>query len=437
MPEIVNVAAKGGSMRSGGGLRVVLDARVWDGASGGVQQWVLGLAAAFSSLEPSDDEYIFLVDPGREEWLTPYVWGACRILTTAARHQRRSPLSSVRAQLAERLPAIRRGWRRLKAARDRPFALPISDGTVERLGADVIHFTFQEAFITAVPSIFQPWDLQHLHLPEFFTAKERARRELSYRAFCSQAATVVTATKWVKRDLIAQYGIVSERIAVVNVPPVTTAYPEPTAEMVASISRRLRVPDRFVFLPAQTWPHKNHARLFQALGRLRADGMRVPLVCSGQRNEYHPAVLRAAREAEILDDVLFLGFVTPADVEALYRSARALVFPSLYEGWGMPIVEAFRAGLPVACSNTTSLPELVGDAAVVFDPYDDEAIAMAIRRLWTDDALAARLAELGRRRVEHFSWHRTALTLRAHYRNVAGRSMDEQDRQLISAEPLV
>lgn len=419
------------------GLRVVLDARVWEGASGGVQQWVIGLATAFSSLEPSGDEYLFLVDAGREAWLTPFVSGACRIVTTAAPEHRPSPLSSIRSQLAERLPAIRTGWRRLKAARNPPLALPTSDGTVELLRADVIHFTFQEGFITAVPSIYQPWDLQHLHLPDFFSAKERARRELSYRALCAQAATVVTATKWVKRDLMAQYRIAADRIAVVNVPPVTSAYPEPTPEMVASIRRRLRAPNRFIFYPAQTWPHKNHARLFQALGRLRAGGLRVPLVCSGQRNEHHPAVLRAAREAGIHDDVLFLGFVTPAEVEALYHSARALVFPSLFEGWGMPILEALRAQLPVACSNATSLPDLVGDAALVFDPHDEEAIATAIRRLWTDDALAAKLAELGRQRVERFSWHRTALTLRAHYRRIAKCPMDEQDRELIKAEPLV
>jgi glycosyltransferase involved in cell wall biosynthesis len=437
MPERIDEATTRGSETPVSGLRVVLDARLWDGASGGVQQWVLGLAAAFSSLEPSGDEYLFLVNGGREAWLAPFVSGACRIVTTAAPEHRPSPLSSIRTQLAERLPAIRTGWRQFKAAVNRPFTLPISDGTVERLRADVVHFTFQEAFLTAVPSIYQPWDLQHLHLPAFFSAKERARRELSYRAFCAQAVTVVAASKWVKRDLIAQYGIVADRIAVVNVPPVTSAYPEPTPEGMASIRRRMRVPDRFVFFPAQTWPHKNHARLFQALGRLRAEGLPIPLVCSGQRNEHHPAVLRAAREAGIHDDVLFLGFVTGAEVEALYRSARALVFPSLYEGWGLPIVEAFGAGLPVACSNATSLPALVGDAALVFDPYDDEAIATAIRRLWTDDELAGRLAERGRRRVERFSWQRTALTLRAHYRRIAESPMDEQDRELLSADPLV
>jgi glycosyltransferase involved in cell wall biosynthesis len=434
MPEHVDAAPKGSDAR-GRGLRVVLDARVQDGVHGGVQQWVLGLATAFSSLEPGDDEYLFLVDAGREAWLSPFVTGACRIITTAAPEHRTSVLSPIRSRLAERLPKLRTVWRRFKSVRTS--ALPVSDGTVEGVGADVVHFTFQKGFTTTTPSLYQPWDLQHLHLPEFFSAQERAQRELAYRAFCAQAATVITASNWVKRDLMAQYAIPAERIAVVNVPPVTSAYPDVTPEAVAAVQQRLHLPRRFIFYPAQTWPHKNHARLFRALGRLRANGLRVPIVCSGHRNVHRLAVDRAAREAGIDDQVVFVGFVTPAEVEALYQCAHALVFPSLYEGWGIPIVEAFRAGLPVACSNVTSLPELVGDAALVFDPYDEDAIATAIRRLWTDDVLADRLSEMGRRRVERFSWQRTALTLRAHYRRIAGCSMDEQDRALIAAGPIV
>lgn len=414
----------------------MLDARIPDGLFGGVQQWVIGLATSFSSLGPSDDEYLFLVEPGREAWLTPFVSGACRIVPTAAAEHRPSLRSTLRSHVAE-IPAARSAWRRLVALRPKPPRLPISDGTVERLQADVVHFTFQGGFITDVPSLYQPWDLQHLHLPEFFSPQEFAHRELTYRALCAQAATVITATNWVKRDVIAQYGVPAGRIAVVNVPPVTGAYPTPTPDEMEAIRQRLGLPDEFLYYPAQTWPHKNHARLLRALGRLRNDGLRVPLVCSGHRNEHHRTVVRAAREAGIEDDVRFLGFVSPPDVEALYASARALVFPSLYEGWGLPIVEAFRVGLPVACSTATSLPELVGDAGIIFDPYDEQAIASAIRLLWIDDVLAGRLADLGRMRVEHFSWDQTALTLRAHYRRIAGRPIDDHDRQIMAVKPLV
>lgn len=417
-------------------LRVVLDARVPDGLAGGVQQWVIGLANAFSALEADGDEYLFLVDAGREGWLTPFVRGPARVIRTARPPYGPSLLAAARGRAAE-VPGARSAFRRLKALVGGQPTLAVSDGTIERAGADVVHFTFQKAFITAVPSLYQPWDLQHLHLPQFFTPQERARREFEYRAFCEQAETVITATNWVKRDIVSQYGLHPERIAVVNVPPVTTAYPPVTAAEAEAVRKRLAVPGEFLYYPAQAWPHKNHSRLLSALGRLRREGLRIPLVCSGQRNEHHRNVLRAARDAGVHEDVYFVGFVPPADVEALYRSARALVFPSLYEGWGLPIVEAFRAGLPVACSNATSLPELVGDAALVFDPLDEQEIATAIRRLWTDRALATTLAQSGRRRVERFNWRDTALTLRAHYRSVAGRRIDDHDRQLLSVASTV
>ena len=415
------------------GLRVVLDARVPDGLYGGVQQWVLGLASAFSALEPNGDEYLFLVDEGREHWLTPYVSGPARILRTRAKRQRAAlGRSGLRARLAE-IPGARPAWRAATAVVGRTPAISSSDGTVEEVRADVVHFTFQDGFLTDLPTLYQPWDLQHLHMPGFFTRQELARREHTYRTFCERATVVITATNWVKQDVAAQYGIPRSRIAVVNVPPVTSAYSELTLDEIEAVRRRLALPSEFAFYPAQTWPHKNHPRLVRALATLRSEGIRVPLVCSGLRNEHHRRVLRLVRNAGLEDAVHFVGFVAPNDVQALYRSARLLVFPSLYEGWGLPIVEAFRAGLPVACSNVTSLPELVGDAALVFEPSNEDDIADAIRRLWTDGPLAADLRERGLRRVQRFSWRETALTLRAHYRNVAGWPMDPDDQRLLAA----
>jgi glycosyltransferase involved in cell wall biosynthesis len=300
-----------------------------------------------------------------------------------------------------------------------------------------MHFSTQNGFITSIPSLYQPWDLQHLHLPEFFTEAQRQWREARYRAFCDQAKVVVTATNWVKRDLEHEYGVPAERIAVVNVPPITAAYQEPSAYEMTAIAVRLSLPERFVFYPAQTWQHKNHERLFEALAVLRSQGMAVPLVCSGHLNDRYPQLVSAARRLDIDADVRFLGYLDPIEVMVLYRRAHALVFPSLYEGWGLPIMEAFASDLPVACSNVTSLPELVGDAALLFNPYDVREIATAVSRLWTDDALASELARRGRARVGSYDWHRTALTMRAHYRQVAGRTLEECDRALLTTPPEV
>jgi glycosyltransferase involved in cell wall biosynthesis len=422
-------------------LRVVIDARIPDGLSGGVQQWVIGLADALAKLGGDTEEYLFLVDEGQDQWLTPYLGGGSRVLVNpAAAAVQRAPvvagqIRALRAWAGRSFPFIRLLWRRL-ARRGPPTWTSATNRTVEQARADVIHFTMQTAFHTRIPSIYQPWDLQHLHLPEFFTSAEREARETAYRAFCDQAALIVTATSWVKRDLIEQYGIAPERIAVVNVPPVTMAYPEPTTAELDATATRLGLPDRFLFYPAQTWGHKNHLRLFEALAELRVLGMTVPVVCSGHRNERYPELLRAARRFGVDDQVSFLGFLQPVDIQVLYRRARGLIFPSLYEGWGLPIIEAFASDLPVACSNATSLPELVGDAALVFDPFDSHAIASAVERLWTDDALVSELVERGRARLAQFDWRKTALVVRAHYRQVAGRPLSGEELGLL-AEPAV
>lgn len=113
-----------------------------------------------------------------------------------------------------------------------------------------------------------------------------------------------------------------------------------------------------------------------------------------------------------------------------------MVFPTLFEGWGMPISEAFLAGAPVACSSVTSLPEQAGDAALAFDPLRPEEIADAIIRLWTDEALRSTLVGRGRARVARFGWERTARIFRAHYRRVANRPLTSEDRELIASSSL-
>jgi glycosyltransferase involved in cell wall biosynthesis len=331
-------------------------------------------------------------------------------------------------------------YRALRGAPGAPVSSAVlSSGheTIARHGADVMHFTRQMAFATSVPSIYQPHDLQHVHLPEFFTERERERRDREYRAFCAQAALVVAPTNWVRADLIEQYGLDPEKVVVVNQPPVTVAYEPPGVDESAAIAARLALPDRYLLYPAQTWVHKNHERLFEAIAALRAKGLRVPVVFSGRQTERFESLTALAHDLSIEDQLLFLGFVDTREVQVLYARAAGLIFPSLYEGWGMPVVEAFAAGIPVATSNVTSLPALAGDAAILFDPHDPSRIAEAIERLWSDGELAERLVERGRARARLFDWRHTALVLRAHYRRIAGRSLDAADHDRMAAPAAV
>jgi glycosyltransferase involved in cell wall biosynthesis len=405
-------------------MRVCIDARLGTGMFGGVEQVVIGIAAGLSGLEGADEEYLFLTHAGEDEWLRPYLGGSCRVLHTRRRRPNRRARAVTRASL-ERLPAI--GTR---------FSVRPSDGTVERNGIDVMHFPFQDAFLTEVPSLYQPHDLQHLHLPGLFSRWERERREVIYRAHCAAAATVVSMTSWGRGDLISQYGLPPEKVAVVPGGSVLWEYPEPTPADLDALRSRLSLPPEFLLYPAQTWPHKNHERLLEALARLRdRDELPVPLVCPGSDRGRSWHARERAAELGLDGATWFPGFVSPLQLRGLFRLATGLVFPSRFEGWGLPVCEAFSEGLPVASSTATSLPDLVGDAGILFDPDDTEEIAAAVKRLWTDPGLRATLSERGRKRGEQFSFDAAARLFRAHYRRIGGRPQSEQDRILLQEPP--
>jgi len=406
-------------------LRVCIDARFGSGTFGGVEQVVIGIASGLSRLADGDEEYLFLTHPEQEEWLRPYLRGPCRTLHPRLPYLRRRA-RAIRKGLVERIPRI--GPRHSVRA---------SDGTIEAAGVGVVHFPYQDAFTTEVPSLYQPHDLQHLHLPELFSRWQYERREVIYRTHCERAAAVVAMTSWGRRDLIESYALADEKVWVVPGASVLPVYPAPSRSELAEMRARLGLPDSFLLYPAQPWPHKNHARLLESLAVLRQrTGATVPLVCSGAPPAAFREVRERAGELGLSEAIVFPGFVSPRELRGLYELATALVFPSRFEGWGLPVCEAFSAGLPVAASSATGLPDLVDDAGLIFDPESTGQIADRVQALWSDAELRRSLSELGRQRGELFSWERSSRLLRAHYRRIGGRELAEEDRILLAARPL-
>ena len=398
-------------------MRVVVDARLEPGAAGGVVQGVLGLVHGLSRLD-GDDDYRLLVRPGRGDWLRPFV-GDLELLE-AVRADGPLPRPSLRSR-------IRRRLRRSPG----DALLPPSKGVAEAVGADVVHLPTQQGFATTIPTLYHPWDLQHVHYPEFFDDQERRERDLLYRALCRQARVVVTPTHWAAEDVIANLDVPRRKVAVVPGASPLTVYSEPTQADLARVRAAYDLPDAFVLYPAQTWPHKNHLALVDALGLLAAEGVRIPAVCAGWLNDFHPRIEERAREVGVADLLRFPGHLLGPELAALYRLATALVFPSLFEGWGFPVLEAFSAGLPVVCSSTPSVREVVGGAAVTFDPTRPDELARQLRRVWEDEGLRRDLVERGRARGSEFSWERTARICRALYRRVAGERLADEDRALV------
>ncbi len=370
---------------------------------GGIEQFVLGLLHGLARLEAGEERYHVLVNEGQTDWLDGRLWPEAELLFTR-----------------------NGGARRI-----------FSDGAIEAARIDVMHFTWQFAFLTRVPSIYHPHDLQHIHLPRNFSFMDRFGRSMLYRLFCRRAAVVSAGTEWTAQDLRRQFGLSSSKVRVTNLSPVIQSYAPPDEASCRALREKHKLPADFVFYPAQTWPHKNHIRLIEALGHLRRDGCAANLVCSGAIDRQHqPKIEAAARAAGIEADVHFLGFVSPAELRALYSMCRMVCIPTLFESASFPMWEAFELGAPVACSTVTSLPAQAGGAALLFDPIDVRAIAAAIRRLWEDEAERLRLRVLGAERVKQFTWEKTALLFRAYYRHVGGRTSAEV-RELIESAPLI
>ena len=188
-------------------------------------------------------------------------------------------------------------------------------------------------------------------------------------------------SEWGRNDLVRQYGLPREKVAVVPFAPMLPEYPVPDARTIEATRRKYRLPARFAYFPAHTFPHKNHLGLLEALARLRdGAGVEVPLVCSGRQNEFYRVIRKRVRDLHLEHQVRFVGFVSPVEVSVLYRTCHAVLFPTQFEGWGLPLSEAFVAGAPVACSRVTCLPEQADGAAVLFDPEDGRYIGQPAGR---------------------------------------------------------
>ncbi len=173
--------------------------------------------------------------------------------------------------------------------------------------------------------------------------------------------------------------------------------------------------------------------LTEALAQLGREGLTVSFVSSGQKTEFCTKIEDRARRLGIDDQVRFLGFVSPLELQCLYRLSRCVVIPTRFEAASFPLWEAFFAGIPAACSRVTSLPEQAGDAALLFDPDRPEEIAEVVRSLWTNEELRHTLVERTHRNVSQLSWERTARIFQTLYRKTGGQELGVEERALLAA----
>ena len=400
-------------MQTGTTLRVGIECRIPD-IRQGHGRMILSLAQALSKLGSDSQSYTFIVSEDMKDWLEPHIFGACRLAVLPAAT---GPKWGSALRRLKPLKAIVQQWRGGR------IDLPISDGFVEREGFDLVHFPTQVAYATALPSIYHPWDLQHLHYPEYFSARDIALRERYYRAFCDQAASVCVTSEWTKHDLVQRYGLDPKKIAVIRWGSTFHRIEPANADDIGEMLSRLKLPQTYFFYPAATWPHKNHALLLRAMHHLKTVEHRVVELClTGAQGDAHGELMQLARELGLMQSVHYLGFVSAQELKNLYAGAVAMVFPSQFEGFGLPILEAFEARTPVLCSSSTVLPETAGDGAAYFDPGSPIELADLMMRVLDEPKFRATLIERGTAVLKCSSMDGTARSFKKLYDTIAVRS---------------
>ena len=268
--------------------------------------------------------------------------------------------------------------------------------------------------ICPVPSVVSVLDLIYHHYPGTFPRAARLGLEVLVPLGARRADRVIAISQAGKDDLVATLKLSPEKVDVVHLGFGIEETPAPAPE--AELRSRFGLRERVVMTVAPALRHKNLGRLIGAFAAL--DDPALSLVIVGHPGLEGDALRRQAAEAGVADRVVFTGWISDAELEGLYRLATVFAYPSLMEGFGIPLLEAMRREVPVACSNLTSLPEVAGDAAEFFDPYDERAIAAAIRRLLDDDGRRAELVERGRARAREFTWEKSARGLLDVYERV-------------------
>jgi glycosyltransferase involved in cell wall biosynthesis len=235
-----------------------------------------------------------------------------------------------------------------------------------------------------------------------------------------QATLIMTDSQQSKEDIMAHLPVQAERIGVVPLAADRRFRPLNRVE-VRPISQKYGVTGPYILYVGALGSRKNLPRLLEAYARLRQWSARWKLVIAGGRKWKFSPIFEAVERLGLEAQVHFTGYVADEDLPALYNGADLFVFPSLYEGFGLPVLEAMACGTPVVTSNTSSLPEVTGEAALLVDPYDVAAISTAMRRVLTDPELARGLRERGLARAAQFSWERTARETVAVYERVLGK----------------
>ncbi len=371
-------------------MRLILDARTATSHFPGIGRYVVNLARAMVPLLDEDERLILLRD-----LIQPSRWD----LTT---------LTEERVQIVD-VPAS-------------PFSLHqqwIIPRLLRRLGADVYHSPYYlMPYRPQLPTVVTVYDLIPLLFPQHVSPTARLLFRWMTALALRTASRVIVISQATRRDLLTLYHLPPQKVTAIPLAADPGFHPPPPTE-VERVRRKYALPEDYLLYLGINKPHKNLVRLIDAFSRITFHVSRFTLVIAGAWDSRYPEPRQRAEALGLENVVRFLGPVLEADLPALYAGAALFVFPSLYEGFGLPVLEAMACGTPVVCSNTSSLPEIMGEAALTFDPLNVKEMAAKIEEALGDESLRGEMREKGLRQAAKFSWERTARETLEVYREAA------------------
>jgi len=291
----------------------------------------------------------------------------------------------------------------------------------KRLGGSCVYHATEHLlpFLT-LPTVMTVHDLIFERYPQHHKLTNRAFLKVGMPLFVRAATRIIAVSRHTAHDLSSLYGVPDAKIAVIH-NGVERGFQPASPEKIADVRRRSS-PDRpYLLIIGTLEPRKNHRLALQSLVQLKALGYPHRLIVGGGKGWLFESISDAVVSMGLVDDVSFIGYVPEADLPALYAGADAFLFPSEYEGFGLPLLEAMACGVPVVCSRTSSLPELAGEAALLIDPHDAGALTAAIRQIIDHPELASTLRQRGLLQVRHFTWESTAHHTAQIYQDIVER----------------
>ena len=374
-------------------MRIAIDAHSVGVGLAGNESYATNLIEALAQIDQDNDYTLYVTRP-----------------EAVARFSNRWPNFSVRQTLPH-TPIIRIPLTLSRELRKNP--------------VDVLHVQFTSPPFAPCPVVVSIHDLSFEHLPETFRKRSRVQLRLTVRYSARKAARLIALSNHGRQDLISTYGISPELVDVIPLAPPAHFAPVLDERELQRIRQTYGIDGEYILSVGSIQPRKNLARLIEAYARLRTMWARrnLPkLVLVGKRAWLYHETLRAIENLGVSDSVILTGYVPEADLPALYTGAVCFVFPSFFEGFGLPPVEAMKCGTPVIAGNRTSLPEVLGEAALLVDPFDVDSISFAIGKLIDDSDFRATLRARGLNQSRRYSWHETARQTLKVYEQAADRS---------------